>query len=46
MPSAHVLQRIVDLCATAAAHAVRPAIECEDAAQIAVMTTEKAIKRL
>lgn len=46
MPSAHVLQRIVELRATAAAYAVRPAIEGEDAAQIAVMTTEEAIKRL
>jgi hypothetical protein len=42
--SAHVLQRIIELCATVATHSVRPAIDGESAAQIAVVTTEEEIK--
>jgi hypothetical protein len=45
MPTAHIFQRIIELRAAAAAHAVGPTVEREDAAQIAVVTTEEEVKR-
>jgi hypothetical protein len=46
MLSTQALQRIIELCAAAATHLVSAAVECEDAAQITVMTTEQKIQCL
>jgi hypothetical protein len=45
MPRAHALQRIIEFRAATQTHPVGAAVDCEHAAQIAVMATEKAIKR-